>query len=456
MKFNCLTRNLAPYLLLMLVTIYIPTALATPLTNCAIKLLPIPRALDLDKVKSNTFTAQADRFMQEMWESFASGQNVATVKSDLFTQFIQEHLQELVDNHERNRVYAKQDAQALSKKESLLDKNLASIDLYIQSLQFQLNKKQNFSYSQLLVFSYMLVLSRERMAYETLMVLYKKNDPYLVRKRYPGLSMSNLADTISERRRYLTFFEFWSEEYHYSLPINKEPDMNYPFQQVGALRHGRVIEVLKNNLALPTHYPMGTVSYYRLFHFPLNPLFLAKEYELVDNSSLRSPLGNLLHDMGHLADATTREYIATHQNYITTQELEDIRKRVLSKNDPELLPLLYFLAYYVKFEKEPHEPAYLSVKAFRTELQDLFSKFTDGSSNMIRRYFEYYSGRKPPITESQMLGIKFAELIYIISIYEQEKTCGGSRLNCFLDQSVAMDQYNKNLQIMMKWGEKQK
>lgn len=436
MIFKSPIRNLALLLLLILFTAYAPFASADPNSvinetteNCAGKLLP--QALNLEKVRPDSFTAHADHFMKALWPAMSLGKNVLEVQSSYFTTFVSQHLPELVRNHSRNRVYAHEDFAGSNEGQlQILEKYLNYADTYISQLQKRITNGEQLNYLDVLRFSLFLVLTSEPEADRKLIALYDLNDDAAIQRRYPGKKHSDLDFYI----KYITTVDykrkFWQQTYGVTFKSNLQTKDQIEVLSINPITPSEIqLSHLKRILIIPTKAPAGPAAFYLNFHLPINPLALPSEYELLDNVSLASPLTNFSHDVGHYINLLIRHHI--EQLHAIQADLKSIREIVISKNDPKLLKMLYYVAYFIRFESQLPIP--LNSEQLVEQLQYLANYNTNfhiGSrsepfkaSEAIHTLFRNsLNSTFAPAKNELEFGLKLAEIIALISIYNIQKS----------------------------------
>ncbi len=404
-------------------------ALTNTHDDCAAKLLP--QALNLEKVRPDSFTAHANEFMKALWPAMSRGENVLEVQSTYFTTFVAQHLPEMIQNHDRNRIYAHQEVLGDSQEKivPLLEKHLSYVDAYISQLQKRIILGEQLNYLDVLRFSYFLVLTREPEAHRKLQALFDLKDDEAIRKRYPGQYREDLKSELARISTREFKHEFWLQNYGASFKNNlqQENQIQVLLPKTDITRTVSLKE-LQKILLIPSTAPAGPIAFYLNFHLPINPLALPSEYELLDNSRLRSPVINFAHDIGHFFNFATRPNIERLD--AIRPDLVKIRETIISKKDPELLQTFYFLIYFLRFEATIPLP--VTSDQLSQQLQYLadyvlidYDDLTDIQqlSGMAFNLFRLSLGSPfAPARNEKVFNQKLAEIIALVSNHNLDKS----------------------------------
>lgn len=418
---------LAPLFLFTALTAYSPVAPAeTFWSQCVSKLvswkdsvfisdasIPVtgPRAINIENIKRDSYTFQADEFMQVMWPTFLKGGDLMKVRSPIFTRFIRENLPELLEIHNRNKTYADidlKDASDSIKAESLAQ--YKKVDKYLKKLgRYRII---DFSYYDVMLFAEMFAHLHYRDALEKLIKL--KQTPELFKARYPN---SNLVDAtksaiyVFKRDRH----KYWSRKYGLKL---EEP--SFPSN-------------LKENifLALPTRRRTGSKAFFFTYHLPVNPFFLATEFEDADDI-LSSPESNLNHEWDHYSDRIdTLPLLSLIQKELLKHNLEDLHNLVKAEKDQNgqqdtvLLESFYFLFYYYRFERRLTLPVSLEeIIEIPAKVHNNTSENESLFASLFQRYLRI---NLAPAPDEAVLYNKLGRLMEIMKRYhEVQKKISGS------------------------------
>lgn len=412
--------------------------------ECVNRLLP--QAIHIEKVKTDSFTAYADRFMQVMEGPYLNHQDKALIQSPFFTEFIKRFLPELKSNHLRNRAYAKEDFTGRDSR--LLERNFKNLDQYISRLEGRISNGSHLSYQDMMSFSYILLTTREPEADRRLIALYNTNSEQLVHQRYPGKELADLKNMATKRGSYEYQSKFWLQLYGKSLPKQDGSQEHTIFQLFDSQR---ALDFSARNkiMPLPSPYAAGPIAFYLNYHLPINPLALPSEFELLDNVNLASPLANFLHDIGHYQNLNLRVEMNNffhdlELNQSMKIDLEKIKLAVEDKNDPILLKVLYFLIYYIRFESTQEFP--ISIERLQRRLEILISPYGTyfdkredsdiGGETLYRLFDQSLLSPFAPATNRTEFTQKFAEIIYIISEFNLRNA--GLPISQFLLKRVSL------------------
>ncbi len=448
MKIRWFISNLGLALLFTILTAYSPIAPADSEDICFSILAPAPRALDLDKVSKQTYTAYADEFMQAIWKTFTlkDANQITAFRTPFFTNFVKDNFAELKINHSRNQSLLEEDLKAFPKYHAAAVKSLQTISDYINRIETQLSAAKDFSYKEMIVFSYVLTLTRERLAIEKLKDLRAKGDE-AVRKRYPQIPPIRVTQYLAARIYPDDYVHrFWTNIYTYN-PTWDEENLVLRLNS-----NGIQMANLKRQLILPTPYIPGAPAFFRTFLFKANPVSLAKECEVVDNNIINSPIENFDHDVNHHNNLTdnNKDEVGQQSN-ITNQDLQELRRRVVALNNPRLLKNFYFLFYYLKFELLRLN-SYQDVISLAASTQQLLDSMLHNHLQhfFLARYSEYYNVSMTTISAKALM-TDMAEIIDIFSTYADPNHCGRASLNCLFTYSKAKEQYENNILRINEW-----
>ncbi len=449
MKIHGFISNLGIALLFTILTAYSPIAPADSEDICFSILAPAPRALDLDKVSKQTYTAYADEFMQSIWTAFIlnkSGAELVAFRAPFFTNFIKDNLAEMKSNHIRNQILLEEDLKTFPNQRSAALKSFQTISDYIHRIEQQLSAAKDFSYKEMLVFSYVLTLTRERLAIEKLSELHAKGHE-AVRKRYPKIPPGRVSLFLAARTYPSDYvYRFWTNLYTYN-PNWDEDHLVLSFNSIGI-----TISNLKRRLILPSIYTPGAPAFFRTFLFKTNPLSLAKECETVDNNVINSPIENFDHDVNHHNNLADNNKVEEElQTNIKSQDLLELRRRVAALNNPRLLKNFYFLFYYLKFELLIFN-FYPDIASLAAVTQQLLDSMLQNHllHFFLTRYSEYYNINLN-IEGAKTLMTDMAEIIDIFSTYADPNHCGHASLHCLFIDSKAKEKYDKNIRQINEW-----
>ncbi len=408
--------------------------------------LPVPHAIAYDEVKAATFTAHAEKFNQVMWKTFVttnSAEEILAVKSPFFTEFIREHLPTLEAVHKQNRIYADEDsAGADQETKELINKRFKIMDQYLAHLRETLESGKQISYDRMLNFASIYTSTHNIQAYKKLAALYESNDAKALQARYPGFTFQDLsyklnaADGYGNQNLRLRHWQMYYAE-HAQLPA-------------GASRTISTLH-LTGRLLLPTVYPCGSFAFFSTFHLPINPIFMATEFELQDGNILISPTQNFTHDHTHFT--TTPSFTPSDlRNPKIVQrlraELEMIRERFKAENDPELLKIMYYLFYYNKFENTSRFIP-INIRGFIDAFEREFSSTKNGFGGLYT-LFTSLNGMGNPAAPAKSLATfleKIAKVIYILSDFELQQQWG-SRFTYSFRQKAIQAEYDRKIQMI--------
>lgn len=389
------------------------------------------RAIDFDKMKPGSYTVNADRFMQIMWPYYLAGKDVSQVRDSFFTEFIVSHLAEIKANHLRNWEFVESDFGSKGLEISdLIRENFKSFGNYIQWLETKVTRNENFSYMESLVFSYQLVVSRERAAFDKLDNLFKPENSQQLAKRYPS---RRGLDPTRVKPYGKNFEEYWERIYRYHDQLERPVDKTFRFR-FNAYEN-EFNDAINKIMPFATHVPAGFASFFSTYHFPISPLTLASEFDMIDNATFVSPLNNLRHDFVHWRGLAQRDhkksiYRSLDEVLNLQNDLIEIKKQVQATGDTELFKVMNFLFYNMKFEGGTEEAADVDLAMLVLRLQDLTQRLnnlylgvkTQGRITAYNLFNNYRETPYAPASSFKVLVEKAAQVALIVTDYQLKKS----------------------------------
>lgn len=396
--------------------------------------LNTPRAISHDKVRSDSYTAYADEFMQIMWRAYISGGDPEEVQSEFFSRFIRQNLPELSRVHEYNRAHVIKDPKFSASAEIL--EQFETMDKYIANLEQRLDTGAHFTYAQMLQFSRVFVRAHDVEAYDKLKKLTDlPNAEQAIRQRYLKFSRAHALEVLNNesfgnhpsRREFL-----WK---NYAQFAQYPSSSNFRFPEL---------------LQLPSLYITGSLAFYNTYHLPISPMILATEYEPQDYAILMSPSHNWSHEDGHwtnqsrLARWKEGEAESTRDLTKIQNDLTELKKLVntesVAKNTPNLNKVFYYAFYYLKFER-PRQGAFpRTIEGVQTAFEIEFSRLLKQNGHMSSLFLTLPEKLSPARTFKEFAEL-YAKVIYILSDY-QAKTDQQRQEN--------LESYESNLRLIAK------
>lgn len=299
-----------------------------------------PRAIHYDDYGPGTYTNHADQFMQVIWPAFLKGVDVLKVRSPFFTSFVRQNLPALKRVHGMNYKYAEEDLKVDS--EAFAEFKLAhrKVGNSLRKLSQKLWFGEDFTYKEMLFFAQEFASMHDRDAWEKINILFKKKDYNLLNKRYPKISFETVEKILEH---YKDFRQYWRS---YGSLLSTE---SFELGKISKSLDGRYW------LMLPTRFPTGASAFFRTYHLPLNPLFIATEYEITDASLLYPPSQNLIHDRAHYREGRLNHKeellpLKSSQNPILQEDIENFERDILFVPSRTIHRTFYFFFYYLRFE----------------------------------------------------------------------------------------------------------
>lgn len=410
------------------------TATALPKDTCLEALRPFWReAIHLKSIKKDSYTAYANDFMQALWDPYLNQENIENTKGIFFTKFVKQNLAELISNHQFNRKHVLQEIpveliKADPNVEKTIAENFKSIDEYIQSLEKRISAKEDFSYVEMILFSYTLVLTRERIAHKKLFDLFRTKGLAGVQKIYPGVSRSEVERTLDNHiAEFKHPVEFWTKYYMFKHYWYEDQTETFALPQANQVMYAHSPfknDKLQRLLFLPTTYRTGMAAFYHTYHMPISPVFLAKDFEFIDGFELASPLSNFLHDTDHYR--TNLKYMVSANTLFQsldgkdfTEDLSRLLQRVKVREDSDLLKTLHYLFYFNKFEKFSAYSTTLG--QIHADLKKQNNEFNVESTIFISNLGDLMKSPYAPATDMKTFQVKMSEIISIIDEIQKEK-----------------------------------
>ena len=344
--------------------------------------LALLEAIQIEKFGPETNTAHTHRFMQVMSKPLQTGQDLEQVTAQYFSDFVAKLLPELIENHRNNKNFLKADG-IPEQHMKQVEENFASIDRFILSIQRRLSEKKLLRYVDMIAFSQLLTISRNRKALAELEQLAKT--PELLQKRYPDLSLEGLLKKVAEEKQ--TIAAFWLRIYVCTFDADAVPKGVYRYRNPFPLStpslddtswfyNQKIFErdILLKLILLPTQKPTGFAAFFATFHLPVSPGYLASSYEVIDNQELASPSTNFDHDVSHYLYTSMKFQNDNPQSYFGNlaalgEDLKNLKIEIQAhKEDPYFLNTLYFVFYFLKFENQIEIPPLLKSVLHETRM----------------------------------------------------------------------------------------